>query len=67
MSVSRITDEGYRCLLSKTDAQVLDPSGKCVATLVRDGGLYVATMRLKRPVPDAEVGKQPAPFGRQDP
>ena len=50
MSVGRVCDEGHSVTFSATTAEVRNKDGKVVGTFRRkDGGLYVAKMRLKQP------------------
>ena len=49
MSVSRICDLGMRCIFDKLKADIIDSKGDIVWSFVRDGGLYVAKMKLKKP------------------
>ena len=49
MSVGRVCDQGLDCLFKKTHALVLDEAGEQVCRFERVGGLYVATLDLKRP------------------
>ena len=50
MSVGRICDADNDVLFKKLYAAVLDPNGKEICRFVRKpGGLYVATLRLKKP------------------
>ena len=68
MSASRIADEGYKCLFGDKDAKVLDKDWNVICTFVREGSLYVATLRLKRPAADDASAQGPAaPFARQEP
>ena len=67
MSVSRICDQDFKCLFDKTKAEIFTVKsdgtlGDVVCTFKREGGLYVAKLKLKCP----SIGK-PAPFGRQEP
>ena len=48
-SVSKICDAGYRALFTKKDAKVLGENGKTVCVFEREGGLYVARMKLRNP------------------
>ena len=58
MSVSKVCDQGMRCVFEETHALVIDKkSGKEVLRFERHGGLYVAKMRLKRP--EGFVGQEP--------
>ena len=50
MSVSKVCDQGMRCIFEETFALVVDmKTGKEVLKFERHGGLYVAKMRLKPP------------------
>ena len=50
MSVGRVCDEGHSVTFNATTAEVRNKDGKVVGTFRRkDGGLYVAKMRLKQP------------------
>ena len=52
MSVGRICDLGNSISFSDTTATVLAPDGTQVCQFVRkEGGLYVAKLKLKRPKP----------------
>ena len=61
MSVSRICDQGFVCVFDDVEAKAQTNDGKHVCSFAREGGLYVAKLKLKRP----DLG-QPARFGRQD-
>ena len=64
MSVSKICDQGLRCIFDDDRAVVTNKqTGAVVCEFQRSGGLYVATMTLKRPT---DLGKSPAPFRRQE-
>ena len=54
MSVSRMCDEGLKCLFDKDKAQVLDQNGVVLCEFERQGGLYVGMLKLKCP-------KKPSP------
>ena len=56
MSVSRICESGYTCSFDKDEARITTKAGAHVMTFTREGGLYVAKLKLK----------SPKPFGRQD-
>ena len=56
MSVSRICESGYSCSFDKDEARITTIAGDHVMTFTREGGLYVAKLKLK----------SPKPFGRQD-
>ena len=64
MSVSKICDQDLICTFDKERARVTNSQGGLVCEFVRQGGLYVATMRLKRPTP-AEPGNA-TPFPRPE-
>ena len=50
MSVSRVCDQGMRCIFEDTHALVVDKkTGKEVSRFERVGGLYIARMKLKPP------------------
>ena len=50
MSVSRVCDQGLRCIFDDEQATVVDKkTGKEVAVFQRRGGLYIAKMKLKAP------------------
>ena len=49
MSVSRICDLGMKCLFDNVKADVIDQNGDVVCSFIRDGGLYVAKMKFKKP------------------
>ena len=50
MSVSRVCDQGMRCIFEDTHALIVNKSnGKEVTRFERVGGLYVARMKLKPP------------------
>ena len=49
MSVSRICDLGMECRFKHDEALVVNEQGKTVARFARQGGLYIARMRLKPP------------------
>ena len=48
MSVSKICDQGLFCLFGNEKAIIQTAEGKNVCEFQRRGGLYVATMKLKR-------------------
>ena len=66
MSVSRICDQGLKAMFDHERAVITNKSGNVVAEFLRQGGLYVATMTLKRPnAPEpASDQKNTQPFGR---
>ena len=49
MSVSKICDQGLFCFFSKDKAIIQNAEGRNVCEFQLRGGLYVATMKLKRP------------------
>ena len=51
MSVSKICDQGFSCVFTKDGAKVLDSQQKTVCHFGRENGLYVGTMKLKKPEP----------------
>ena len=58
ISVSRIADRGYDCIFGEHEARAVHrQTGAVACKFLRDGGLYVAKFKLKKP----------EPFGRQDP
>ena len=61
MSVSKICDQGLQCLFMAGKAVVRNAAGEDVCKFQRRGGLYVATMTLKKPI---EPGTSTAPFPR---
>ena len=48
-SVSKVCDSGYKVLFDKDSATILDESMTPVCAFQRQGGLYVARMRLRNP------------------
>ncbi len=48
-SVSKVCDAGYDVKFSKKQATILDEHGQPVCVFERQGGLYVARMRLRNP------------------
>ena len=46
VSASRVCGQGLECQFNKTEARVLDKSGKTLVTFQRQGGLYISKMRL---------------------
>ena len=48
-SVSKVCDAGYDVKFTKTNATVYDEKGLPVCVFERQGGLYVARMRLRNP------------------
>ena len=63
MSVSKICDQGLQCIFMADKAVVKNAKNETVCEFQRRGGLYVATMRLKRPI---EPGTNAAPFPRPE-
>ena len=63
MSVSKICDQGLKCVFDKDKATVFNDKGDTVCEFQRRGGLYVTTMKLKRPV---EEGISKTPFQRPE-
>ena len=63
MSVSRICDQGLNCTFDDKEARIRDKNGATICVFERRGGLYVTTMKLKRP----DTGQHSAPFPRQQP
>jgi hypothetical protein len=60
-SVSRICDQDYEVLFTKTEAKIRDPkSGRWIASYPRRGGLYVRNVR-------ARAGKKPEDKARRAP
>ena len=57
MSVSQICFQAHRCVFEGEHALVVASDGETLCRFRKEGGLYVATMRLKAP----------SPFGRQAP
>ena len=48
MSVSKVCDQGLRCIFDDERATVVDKkTGKDIATFERRGGLYIGKMKLK--------------------
>ena len=60
MSVSKICDQGLTCEFDNTSARILNDKKEIVCSFVREGGLYVARMKLKCPLPSPA---SPTPFG----
>ena len=54
MSVSKMCDQDLSCLFTKKVAKVFDENQNVVCEFQREGGLYVATLKLKRPKPKSE-------------
>ena len=61
MSVSKMADQGLECLFKKEVALVMNNKGEVVCEFQRRGGLYVTTMKLRRPKETVD----PQPFTRQ--
>ena len=61
MSVSRVCDQGFACTFNSKEARIVDENGVAICTFERRGGLYVTTMRLKRPA----EGQLEVPFAGQ--
>ena len=57
VSVSRICSQGNKCVFEGDQALVVAQDGETICRFSKEGGLYVATMKLK----------PPTPFTRQDP
>ena len=57
MSVSQICARGHKCVFEGEQAMVISQEGRTVCRFQRQGGLYVAQMKLK----------SPSPFTRQAP
>ena len=49
MSVSKVCDAGMTMRFTATMAVIEDAQGKEVCRFVREGGLYVATTKLRNP------------------
>ena len=49
MSVGRVCDQGLTCTFDKEKAVVTDKAGEVICKFVRNGGLYVARLKLKSP------------------
>ena len=50
LSVTKITEEGkLRVLCDQIKAIVIDVQGKTLATLPKENGLYVCTMKVRNP------------------
>ena len=58
MSVSRMCDQGLMASFTDKDATIKNGDGTTVCTFQRRGGLYVTTMKLKKPA------EHPEPFAR---
>ena len=48
-SVSKICDAGYTALFTKKYAKIMDENQNTVCLFERQGGLYVAKMKLRNP------------------
>ena len=57
MSVSQICSQGHKCVFDGEQAMVVAQDGETICKFRKQGGLYVATMKLK----------SPSPFTRQAP
>ena len=51
MSVSKICQNGFRCVFNEDEAQVLDAENRVACVFEKKGGLYVTRMKLKAPPP----------------
>ena len=51
MSVSQICAQGHKCVFEGEHAMVIDQGGETVCKFRKQGGLYVASMKLKSPSP----------------
>ena len=51
MSVSQVCASGHKCLFEKDHALIMNAQGETLVKFEMQGGLYVATMRLKAPTP----------------
>ena len=49
MSVSRVCDLGLECRFKKDEDLIINGGDNTIAKFSRQGGLYVARMRLKPP------------------
>ena len=49
MSVSRICELGHKCIFNADKAEVIANDGTALCTFKREGGLYVAEMKLQAP------------------
>ena len=49
MCLSRICELGHKCVFDDEKAEVVAKNGKILCTFRREGGLYVAEMKLKAP------------------
>ena len=58
MSVGHICDQGLNVVFEQTRATVTDKDGAEVCVFHRnEGGLYIAKMKLKKPLPFGGQGK----------
>ena len=65
-SVSKICDQDYEVLFTKTEAKVRDPrTGRFVATYPRRGGLYTRTVKVRAGKKPDGTARPKAPFTRQ--
>jgi len=65
-SVSRICDQDYEVLFTKTEAKIRDPrTGRFVATYPRRGGLYTRTVKVRAGKRPDTAARPKAPFTRQ--
>jgi len=65
-SVSRICDQDYEVLFTKTEAKIRDPrTGRFVATYPRRGGLYTRTVKIRAGKRPDTAARPKAPFTRQ--
>ena len=51
MSVYQICAQGHKCVFEGEHAMVVAPDGETICRFQKQGGLYVATMKLKAPSP----------------
>ena len=51
MSVSKICQNGFKCVFNEDEAQVLDAQNRVACVFAKKGGLYVTRMKLKAPPP----------------
>ena len=51
MSVSKICGHGFKCVFDDKEALIIDNTGVTQCRFERKGGLYLAKMRLKAPMP----------------
>ena len=65
MSVSRICDQGLKCMFTDQTAQVLDKENNVICEFHRSGGFYVAAMKRKKPSEkDPSGSERTLPFHR---